>query len=83
MDAVTGVPLFEVGLVVIQPAARVSDTVTVTVAGEPTGLEVGLPAVVRGMVATPWAMEGRHGLAFRAESISPAAPVAAARRSSV
>ena len=68
--------LFSVGVCVIQE--RDSDVVAVTVAGEPAGLVRGAPVVVRGLVATPWEQRDdrsgqlRHGVAFRADSITPA-----------
>jgi hypothetical protein len=76
-----GRTLFSVGVCVIQE--RDSDVVSVTVVGEPAGLERGAPVVVRNLVASPWEQRDdrtgqlRHGVAFRAESIVPAgAPVA-------
>jgi len=77
----SGAPLFVVGVCVIQE--RTSDVVKVTVVGEPRGLTPGGPVVVRGLVASPWEREdertGRksHGIAFRAESITPAVPAGA------
>lgn len=73
-DQRSGAGLFTVGVCVIQ--ARASDVVAVTVAGEPPGLVVGRPVAVAGLVAIPWEQsEGgrsRHGIAFRAESVTPA-----------
>jgi len=80
VDRDSGLPLFMVGVCVIQQ--RASDVVRVTVVGEPAGLVPGAAVVVRGLVAQPWEREdersGRksHGIAFRAESIIPAAPAA-------
>jgi hypothetical protein len=67
-DAQSGVPLFTVGVCVIQ--ARASDVVAVTVAGEPAGLVPGRPVAVVGLVAMPWEQGDRHGVAFRADSIA-------------
>lgn len=67
---------FSVGVCVIQE--RDSDVIAVTVAGEPAGLLRGMLVAVRGLVATPWEQRDersgqlRHGVAFRAESITPA-----------
>lgn len=67
---------FSVGVCVIQE--RDSDVVSVTVAGEPAGLVRGAPVLVRALVAIPWEQRDdrsgqlRHGVAFRAESITAA-----------
>lgn len=51
----------------------------VKVAGLPRGVTVGQTVKVTGLVALPWAMEDRHGVAFRADSVAPlAAPAKAA-----
>jgi hypothetical protein len=34
-------------------------------------------AVVTGLVALPWAMDGRSGVAFKADSVAPAKGAAA------
>ena len=74
---------FSVGVCVIQE--RDSDVVSVTVAGEPAGLVRGGPVLVRGLVAIPWEQRDdrsgqlRHGVAFRAESITAAEGVPAGR----
>jgi hypothetical protein len=78
VDRDSGAPLFTVGVCVIQE--RTADVVRVTVVGEPAGLVPGGAVTVRGLVASPWEREdersGRrsHGIAFRAESITPALP---------
>jgi hypothetical protein len=64
-----GVPEWVVGVCVIQQSR--SDVIPVTVVGEPSGLEVGRPALVAGLVAIPWENDGRHGIAYRADSIRP------------
>ena len=47
-----------------------AEVIKVTTAGEP---KVGSRQMVavRGLVVTPWNLDGRSGLAFRAESVSP------------
>jgi hypothetical protein len=45
--------------------------VTVSVPGEPVGVQNGIPVQVRDLVATPWENEGRHGVAYRASEIKP------------
>jgi hypothetical protein len=76
-DQRSGAGMFTVGVCVIQE--RSSDVVTVAVAGEPTGLVPGRPVQVAGLVAIPWEQSdggrSRHGIAFRAESVT-AVPVA-------
>jgi hypothetical protein len=71
-DARSGLPLWSVGVCVIQE--RTSDVVAVTVAGEPSGLMPGRPVLVVGLTAIPWEQSddgrSRHGVAFRAESIT-------------
>lgn len=68
-DAETGEPLFAVQLVaLIEGRANV---ITVKVPGEPRSVPQGAPVRVVGLVATPWTMEGRSGVAFRATRIEP------------
>lgn len=73
-DQRTGAALFTVGVCVIQQ--RASDVIPVTVAGEPSGLVPGRPVAVAGLVAIPWEQSdggrSRHGIAFRAESVTVA-----------
>jgi hypothetical protein len=47
----------------------------VRVVGEPRGIRVGQALRVVGLSASPWEMEGRHGISFRAHSVEAAAPV--------
>jgi hypothetical protein len=71
-DTETGEPLFAVQLVaLIEGRANV---ITVKVPGEPPALPQGAPVRVLGLVATPWTMEGRSGVAFRAARIEPLGP---------
>ncbi len=68
-DTETGEPLFAVQLVaLIEGRANV---ITVKVPGEPPALPQGAPVRVLGLVATPWTMEGRSGVAFRARRVEP------------
>jgi hypothetical protein len=43
----------------------------VKVAGEPRGVTHGAAVKVTGLMATPWAMGDRSGVAFRADRIEP------------
>lgn len=52
-------------------AGSSADVVNVSVAGEPAGVQLGMPVAVRDLVATPWENDGRHGVAFRAAEIRP------------
>ncbi len=73
-DTETGEPLFAVQLVaLIEGRANV---ITVKVPGEPPAVPQGAPVRVLGLVATPWTMEGRSGVAFRAARIEPISPSA-------
>jgi hypothetical protein len=47
----------------------------VKIPGEPPELPQGTAVKVVGLVATPWAMGDRNGVAFRATRIEPAAKV--------
>jgi hypothetical protein len=69
VDRDTGKTVFQVGLCLM--AGTSADVVTVSVPGEPTGVQLGMPVAVRDLMATPWENEGRHGIAFRAAEIRP------------
>ena len=65
-----GVPLFAVQLVALGDGG--AEVVTVKVAGEPPkGVAQGATVRVDGLVASPWSMGERSGVAFRAERIEP------------
>ncbi|MFD8428271.1 hypothetical protein ACFV1R_11795 [Streptomyces coelicoflavus] len=67
VDRETGKTVYQVGLCLMAGAS--ADVVNVSVAGEPAGVQLGMP--VRDLVATPWENDGRHGVAFRAAEIRP------------
>ncbi|MER5638727.1 hypothetical protein ABT095_17400 [Kitasatospora sp. NPDC002227] len=69
-----GNTIYTVGVAVRQEARRAS-VVEISVAGEPVGVVEGVRVNVTGLVAFSWAMGERHGLSFRADSITPAPPV--------
>lgn len=69
VDRETGKTMFQVGLCLM--AGTSADVVTVSVVGEPSGVQLGMPVAVRDLVATPWENDGRHGIAFRAAEIRP------------
>jgi hypothetical protein len=47
----------------------------VRVVGEPKGIRIGQALRVVGLSASPWEMEGRHGISFRAHAVEASAPV--------
>jgi hypothetical protein len=48
---------------------------SVRVVGEPKGIRIGQALRVVGLSASPWEMEGRHGISFRAHSVEASAAV--------
>jgi hypothetical protein len=71
-DKDTKLPLFSVNVVMFTPGDAVPQVVKVKVAGEPQPLAQGAPVKVAGLTVSDWAIDGKHGLAFRAESITQA-----------
>ncbi|WP_151478113.1 SCO3933 family regulatory protein [Streptomyces albicerus] len=69
VDRETGKTMYRVGLCLM--AGSSADVVNVSVAGDPTGVQLGMPVAVRDLMATPWENDGRHGIAFRAAEIRP------------
>ena len=55
-----------------------AEVISVKVAGEPKGITQGATVKVTGLVATPWTMGERSGVAYRATQLEP---LAAASRS--
>lgn len=72
-----GVPVWSVG-VAVRPEGRKVALIEVAVAGEPSGVAVGQNVCLNGLEAFWWEMNGRSGLAFRAESVTVAPAVVAA-----
>jgi hypothetical protein len=74
-DRDTGELLYATELVAMDDSG--AEVIKVTTAGDP---KVGKrqSVAVRGLVVTPWNVDGRSGLAFRAESLSPVKAGAAA-----
>ncbi len=59
----------------VQVAAMFEDqgeVLAVKVAGEPAGVDQGVRVELAGLVATPWEMGDRSGVAYRAAAIRPA-----------
>jgi hypothetical protein len=72
-DRATGEVLWRLDVVVLggEDGAEVWP---VRVVGEPTGIRMGQALRVVGLSASPWEMEGRHGISFRARSVEATAP---------
>jgi hypothetical protein len=73
-----GEVLHSVQVVVL--AADGADVISVKVAGQPKGVTQGTGLKVIGLVATPWAMNDRSGVSFRATKLEAAGPSVAAPR---
>jgi hypothetical protein len=71
-----GEPLYVVQLIAL--AEGEAEILAVKVAGMPSGIRQGHPVKVTGLVAQPWSMHDRAGVAFRAARIEPAVPQAKA-----
>src|SRR5829696_10086311 len=71
-----GEPLFVVQLIAL--AEGEAEILAVKVPGLPSGIRQGHPVKVHGLVAQPWSMNDRAGVAFRAARIEPAVPAAKA-----
>ena len=64
-----GEPLFAVQLVAL--AEGTAEIIAVKVAGTAPAVRQGQPVKVLGLVAQPWTMGDRAGVAFRAQRIEP------------
>jgi len=64
-----GEPLYVVQLIALTDGA--AEILAVKVAGLPSGIRQGHPVKVTGLVAQPWSMNDRAGVAFRAARIEP------------
>jgi hypothetical protein len=75
-----GEPLYLVQLIAL--AEGEAEIIAVKVPGLPgPGIRQGHPVKVTGLVAQPWTMNDRSGVAFRAARIEPAVPQAQAKAS--
>ncbi|MBB5934483.1 SCO3933 family regulatory protein [Streptomyces zagrosensis] len=76
-DAVSGEALVKLGVVYIAGGESSLVQVTVPESGVTDGLALGAPVTLIGLVARPWESvfngQQRHGIAFRADAIAPAA----------
>ena len=71
-----GEPLYVVQLIAL--AEGEAEILAVKVPGQPSGIRQGHPVKVHGLVAQPWTMQDRSGVAFRAARVEPAVPAAKA-----
>lgn len=82
MDTVSGEPLMTIGVVYIEEGESSLIRVTVPEGGISEGLALGAPVSLPGLIARPWESvfngQQRHGIAFRAAAVTPAAFPAAA-----
>jgi hypothetical protein len=75
-----GEPLYVVQLIAL--AEGEAEILAVKVTGQPSqAIRQGHPVKVTGLVAQPWTMNDRAGVAFRAARIEPAVPQAQAKAS--
>ncbi len=65
----SGAPLHSVQLVALNDGG--AEVISVKVAGQPKGVSQGSTVKVAGLVATPWTMGDRSGVAYRAALIEP------------
>lgn len=76
-DAVTGEALMKVGVVYLEDGESSLLQVTVPESGVSEGLALGGPVALPGLIARPWESvfngQQRHGIAFRAAAVTPAA----------
>ncbi|WEV25649.1 hypothetical protein OYE22_10910 [Streptomyces sp. 71268] len=63
--------IYVVGVLVRQLGARRAWVLEIAVPGDPV-LEEGDPVEIEGLVATPWMLEGRSGVSWRADRIARA-----------
>ena len=66
-----GVALYSLQLVALNDGG--AEVIGVKVAGQPKGVSQGTTVKVTDLVATPWSMGDRNGVAFRAAQIEPLA----------
>jgi hypothetical protein len=71
-----GEPLYVVQLIAL--AEGEAETLAVKVPGLPSGIRQSHAVKVHGLVAQPWSMNDRAGVAFRAARVEPVVPAAKA-----
>jgi len=73
LDVVTGEPTYAVSLIIL--ADDGAELLVCKVPGMPRGITVGAAVTVENLVATPWEVGGKSGVAFRASKITAVGPV--------
>lgn len=76
VDKATGMPLWQVQVMALDESG--GDVIAVTVAGEPK-VAAGRAVTITGLVALPWSQDGRSGVAYRADEITPTTDTAPAK----
>ena len=71
-----GEAIFAVQVVVLANGG--AEVISVKVAGEPKGVAQAVPLKVAGLVASPWSLGDRSGVAFRAAKVEAVTPARAA-----
>ncbi len=74
-----GEPIYQLQVVALAEGG--ADVLQVKVSGQPKGITQGAPVKVTGLVATPWSMNDRSGVSFRAAKIEPVAAAASSSSS--
>lgn len=69
-DRETGRELWQVQFAALDESG--GEVISVSFAGQPPAVSVGQAVVLDGLVATPWSMGERSGIAYRAQGIRPA-----------
>lgn len=64
-----GATLYSVQVVALNDGG--AEVISVKLAGQPKGVSQGSAVKITGLVATPWSMGDRSGVAYRAEQIEP------------
>jgi hypothetical protein len=74
-DPETGQALYQMQLICLQDGR--TSVITAKAPGTPPTVAQGAPVRVAGLVAIPWATDGRNGVAYRAETIEAVKPAPA------
>jgi hypothetical protein len=70
-DRATGLPQYEVFVLVGVEGEREPSVISVRVAGEPAGLEIGKPVRLFDLIERKWEMDGRTGVTYSASAVTP------------
>ena len=67
IDKETGLPMFQVQVAALDSSG--GEVLAVSVPGQPSGITIGAPVTVEGLVAIPWSQGDRSGVAYRATAL--------------